>query len=243
MDCFSISWVNEFPYLFLPFLLLSRMLEKVILDSIPKGDSHIFCVVCAAVPSDVDEHADISSVSSPRRPSAVSPLADPLYYTSVTIKPLSQHCPDYSQSLKSLGLPEEISSVICHGLHSSTRKSYKSLNSKWSIFAGSRSFNPYTPSVKDVLKFLHWIHTTTKCSPKHLLKYHASLHWVVNTSFHFALDSVLINRYIPGVFNLNPALPKLPRDIWDINIVLNYWDQQLPNMDLPIVVLSVKTVL
>ena len=80
-------------------------------------------------------------------------------------------------------------------------------------------------------------------SPKTLLNYKTALKWVVNSSFHFVLDSVLISRYITGVFNLFPKPPCPQRDVWDVNKVLNYWDRQPVNKDLPLMMLTQKTVL
>ena len=74
------------------------------------------------------------------------------------------------------------------------------MHKTWFQFAARRSFNPYQPNVANVLAFLHDRHKLN-ASPKTLLNYKTALKWVVNSSFHFVLDSVLISRYITGVFN------------------------------------------
>ena len=46
-----------------------------------------------------------------------------------------------------------------------------------------------------------------------------------------------------GLFNLFPAPPKLLKDIWDVNDVLAYWDRLPMSEDLPLMLLSQKTVI
>ena len=99
------------------------------------------------------------------------------------------------------------------------------------------------PSVKNILQYLHNLFMTSKCLPSTLLKYKAALRWVINSSFHFVLDHVQVSRYITGLFNRHPVPLKAPRDIWDVNDVLTYFDSLPPSKDLPLMLLTIKTVL
>ena len=119
---------------------------------------------------------------------------------------------------------------------------YKAHHKLWFQFAQSRGFNPYIPSVNNVLDFFHWRHQNN-VKPNTLLHYRGALKWVVNSSVHSVLDNVLISRYISGLFNLFPEPPKMPNEILDVNDVLSYWDQLPPLKDLPLMLLSQKTVL
>ena len=96
--------------------------------------------------------------------------------------------------------------------------------------------------MNNVLDFFHWRHQNN-VNAKTLLHYRGALKWVVNSSAHSVLDNVLISRYISGLFNLFPQPPRMPKEIWDVNDVLAYWDRLPPSTDLPLMLLSQKTVL
>ena len=97
------------------------------------------------------------------------------------------------------------------------------------------------PSVKNVLQFLHYLHTR-KWSITSIMSVRSSLKWIVNSSFHSVVDHILVSHFITGLFNLFPPPIQRPKDIWDVNIVLAYWDKQPCNADLPLMLLSQKTV-
>ena len=100
------------------------------------------------------------------------------------------------------------------------------------------------PSVKNVLSYLHWrFHNSISKSPRQLLRIRAALKWTVNSSYHSVIENILVSRYITGLFNMYPQ-PVCPlRDIWDVNIVLEYWNTSPVNEDLPLMLLSQKVVL
>ena len=75
------------------------------------------------------------------------------------------------------------------------------------------------------------------------MHYRCALKWVINSFAHPILDNILVSRYISGLFNLFPAPPKLLKDIWDVNDVLLYWDRLPMSEDLPLMLLSQKTVI
>ena len=95
------------------------------------------------------------------------------------------------------------------------------------------------PSVRDVLKYFHWRHKQN-ISVETLLNDRSALRWIVNSSFRYVLDNVLISRYLSGLFNLYPKMPTTPRDIWDVNQVLSYWDSLPLSRDLPLMLLAQK---
>ena len=55
--------------------------------------------------------------------------------------------------------------------------------------------------------------------------------------------SILISHYISGLFNLFPKPPKKLFDMWDVNVVLDYWNRQPLNSELSLMMLSQKVVL
>ena len=96
--------------------------------------------------------------------------------------------------------------------------------------------------MKNVLAFLHAKHKDN-VQANTLFSYKTALKWIINTSHHAILDSVLISRYLAGLFNLFPRPPKRNKDIWDVNTVLDYWDRQPFNSELTLMMLSQKVVL
>ena len=97
--------------------------------------------------------------------------------------------------------------------------------------------------MKNVIHFLHWKFRNSDMQPLSLTAWRSALKWAVNSSFHPVIDNILVTRYIAGLFNLYPVKPQMPLEIWDINIVLAYWDKQPPNQDLPLMLLTQKAVL
>ena len=154
-----------------------------------------------------------------------------------------QASPSYSHNLSQLpetaALPLDIGHIIGHRIRKTTRKNYKVVHNSWIQFTSEKSFNPYRPSVKNVLVFLHSWHQM-KVSPNTLFMYKTALKRIVHTSFHFILDNVLISQYLSGLFNLFLRPPKPQRDVWDVNQVLLYWDCQPFNKDLPLMMLLQK---
>ena len=190
----------------------------------------------------ITQHAHLTSVPASRKSTGLSALGDHSYTTSSGLDPPISYSSDFSQSIETKDLPAKIKKVISHGLRQSSRANYTSYHRRWLLFARSKSFNPYMPSVSNVLLFLDWVFNPSLMTPKHLLKIHASLKWVVNSTHHTVLENVLVPRYIAGLFNLHPPPPRRMRDVWDVNIVLDYWDQALPNEDLHCMLLSQKVV-
>ena len=122
-----------------------------------------------------------------------------------------------------------------------TKRYYSSIHQQWKLFARSPVFNSYCPSVKNILMFLNCYFKENSATVRTLLKVPSALKWCINTSYHPMLASSLVTRFLQGLFNLNPLPPRKVRDIWDMNIVLAYWDRTLPNTDLPLMLLTQKT--
>ena len=139
--------------------------------------------------------------------------------------------------------PPRIKEILEAALRPSTKKTYTHMCKKWYIFAGAKHFNPYMPTVRNVIDFLDWRVQSFSASATTLLRWKTAIKWVVNSSFHPVIDNILVSRYITGIFHLHPAPPVPPREIWDVNDVLAYWDRQPPNPDLPLILLTQKTIL
>ena len=150
-------------------------------------------------------------------------------------------CSHISKFRETDDLPSDIANIIEHGVRKSTKKNYQIMHKNWVQFAHQQSFNPYCPSVKNVLAFLHSKYQVG-IQANTLFTYKTVLKWVVNSSHHFILDSVLISQYFAGLFNLFPVPPRRKKDVWDVNIVLDYWNRQPFNSELSLMMLSQKVV-
>ena len=104
---------------------------------------------------------------------------------------------------------------------SGTEKQYRSYLDRWKIYCSEHKVDLFNPDLKHPIEFLVSLYKTG-------LGYSA-----VNTA-RSALSTVrhckdgckfgdhpLVCRYMKGVFELKPALPRYS-DIWDVNIVLDY---------------------
>ena len=194
------------------------------------------------VPGD-DASSGQSHLSSPSQTSNLPTLGDHSYSAPVGRQPFVSGSRSFRKTRETAGLPSDIVHIISHGIRQSTQKNYSSFHQKWFQFTSERKVNPYIPSVKNLLLYFHWRHEQDNVGPAALMQERSALKWVVNSSSHAAIDNVLITRYLTGLFNLFPSPPKPPRDIWDINTVLSYWDNLPLSNELPLMLLSQKTVI
>ena len=123
------------------------------------------------------------------------------------------------QKLESQGVTGEPLNIILASWRQGTQKQYTTYIKQWLSFCEKGSKNGFQPSLQDILEFL------TAQSKR--LGYSA-----VNTarsalSTFITIDGVkagehpLISRFMTGVFNQNPALPRYV-ETWDPQIVVSY---------------------
>ncbi len=120
----------------------------------------------------------------------------------------------------------------------STQLQYRTYLNRWFEYCNNVSVDPYTASVNTALNFLSNLYTNG-------LSYSA-----INTA-RSALSSVLdvtdgatpfgqlplVKRFMKGVFQLRPALPRY-NSIWDVKTVFDYFRSQPPIADLTLKELS-----
>ena len=237
VDSFSVTWAEFSPYLFPPFSILNSP------DRPGTSSSGCFSVMdnTTLVP-DPSASPHFRDLSPSRSTTAVSALADHHYSASLSSDLDVGSGTDFQHTRETRDFLPETTNIISHGIRKRTAQGYKSNHKYWFQFAESRGFNPYIPSVKNLLEFFHRRHQNNVL-PNSLLHYCSALKWVINSSAHLVLDNILVSRYISGLFNLFPAPPKLLKDIRDVNDVLAYWDRLPMSEDLPLMLLSQKTVI
>ena len=91
-------------------------------------------------------------------------------------------------------------------------------------YALSRNENPCNTNIDSVLKFLDGMYNDG-CLYSGLCAARSALASVVTIKgFARFLDHPLLARYLRGVFNRHPPLPRYMH-IWDINLVLTYYNR------------------
>lgn len=125
------------------------------------------------------------------------------------------------ESFRSKGLSEDAIDIITQSWRSSTTKQYQGYINKWLLFCHERKSDPFRPPVNVALDFLCKLFRVD------------GLHYSAMNTARSALSTFviidglplgqhfLVKRFLKGVFNLRPALPRY-NVTWDVNIVLDY---------------------
>ena len=96
---------------------------------------------------------------------------------------------------------------------------YESVLKRLKFYALSQNENPYITSIEIVLKFIHDMHNHG-CLYSSLCAARSALASVVTIKgFAKLSDYPLLVRYLKGIFNRHPPLPRY-MNIWDISLVL-----------------------
>lgn len=134
------------------------------------------------------------------------------------------------------GIPEHIASVLLCSWRTTTHKQYAVHLKKWAIFCGEREIAPYSPSIVEVLEFLH--------SQLHLS--YSSLNTARSAlSCIITLDQIpvgkhpLVCRFLKGAFERKPPSNRYYA-IWDVQTVLQFLKTFSPNKSLSLKELSLK---
>ncbi|XP_049886293.1 uncharacterized protein LOC126380737 [Pectinophora gossypiella] len=122
-------------------------------------------------------------------------------------------------------------------LSNNTIKQYDTCLKKWFAYCHQNNLNTYNTSVTNVLSFLtHIYNEGAKYGTLNSCRSALSLllgQKIINNDF--------INRFLKGVFNLRPTLPKYNLT-WDIDQVLNFIANWYPNEDLNLEKISKKLI-
>ena len=93
----------------------------------------------------------------------------------------------------------------------------------WLKFSGSREIGPLQPSIYVVIEFLHDLYKSG-IQYSGIQTARSALSGFLSLCSESQVDignSVLVKKFMRGVFNKRPALPKY-RTTWNPDIVLNY---------------------
>ena len=103
----------------------------------------------------------------------------------------------------------------------------------------TREWNHYTPSANSVLKFLYYLYWNG-CYYSGLSSARTALSTIVHTEGYSKLsDHPLISKFMKGIYNQHPTLPRYV-NIWDINVLLDYFESLPSNSELTLKCLTEK---
>lgn len=139
----------------------------------------------------------------------------------------------------SLSLPETSRRIISCSWKESTSGKYNSCLKKWFDYCGKLGVSPATPAVEHIIAFLTEQFEEGK-SYQTILGYRSAINTIATVEHYSDIcQHPLMHRFIRGVFNIRPPLPKYTK-IWDVSIVLSYIRQLGDNEVMPMLKLSMK---
>lgn len=137
-------------------------------------------------------------------------------------------------------LPEEIVAIILHSRRDSTRSQYKTYLNRWNQFCSARNYNPVETSVAIILNYLHDLYTQgLGYSTLNTARSTLSAFVMLKNSDASIGSHPLVTRYLKGVFNLNPPVPRY-KQIWDTRAVFNVLRTWGPSRDLDLKKLTLR---
>lgn len=122
-------------------------------------------------------------------------------------------------SLINQGVTGEPLNTILESWRSGTRKQYQTYVSAWTKFSSDNSINPMNPTLQQVLEFLSFQSKTVGYSAVATAR--SALSTFIKIDSVKVGDHPLVSRFMSGLFNLKPALPRYT-ETWNPQIVLNH---------------------
>jgi site-specific recombinase XerD len=198
VDAFSLTWNNEFGYIF--HFDCSNLANAELVAQLTA--SHLRRLLSAA-------KGETNTITDPQ--AGIQPS---------TTKNESRTFSIIRKCLKNKGVPKQARNIIIKSWRDSTQKQYNTYINKWIIFC-KQNINPLQPNINNILDFLCKLFNSG-------LKYRSigvaksALSVFLKICSNIDLTSVEeISRFMKGVFNERPALPRY-NTTWDVNIVLNH---------------------
>lgn len=145
------------------------------------------------------------------------------------------------ERLNCQGLSDQAADLILKSWRTKTNRYYDSLFGQWNHWCGERGSDPFSGPVSEVANFL-------ACLYQERYQYNSvNVYRSAISSVHEKVDAVptglhpLITRLIKGIFNVRPPIRRYS-STWDVQIILNYIESNGQLENLPLKVLSLKTV-
>ncbi|XP_038051563.1 uncharacterized protein LOC119724536 isoform X1 [Patiria miniata] len=150
--------------------------------------------------------------------------------------------PFVRENLQRQGISQDAADIIIASWRPATKKSYRSAIQKWILFCARGQINPVRAPVTVVLDCLtEEFHKGNSYSSVNTLR--SAISAIVAPIDVSPIGShPLVKRFMTGVFNLRPAMPRY-NFTWDVNIVFKYLKELGPGEKLPLKGLTMKLVM
>ena len=222
VDAFSIQWGNEVFYAFPPFALIPRVLQKKC-----HWRCHWTCNCSKlAVPKLVRKNTERVNIQTPfsfQKQASVATTTSARNNSPTESQTGPVSMPFIGQALQRYDLSPGVQEIIIQSWRDSTRKQYSTYLSKWENFCLQQGHIPLNPKTVNVLEFLNNLFSqglgySTLNTARSAI---TSVCGIEDTQS----DSFLLTRFMKGVFNMRPSLPRY-HHTWDVNCVLNHLSTQ-----------------
>ncbi|WAR20010.1 LOW QUALITY PROTEIN: hypothetical protein MAR_001848 [Mya arenaria] len=237
-DAFSVSWQNMSPYVFPPFNIVGKVINKIIQDKVDECII-IFPFWCAQswFTMILENMCSFPATKTPG-PIDISPQQRG---TSFREEASTHRSNSIREALQGRGLSGELADFIIKSWSTGTRKQYQHAWRHWGIWNDIRCSSAFQTSETVVLTYLFYLHKSGKSYS--VINTHKAMllctlpffgnSWCKNTDF--------IPRFMRSVFISKPPKPRYIA-MWDVSIVLRFLESLGKNSDLSLKILTFKTV-
>ena len=144
--------------------------------------------------------------------------------------------------ISSYGISQKAEAVILASWRKNTRERYRSVLHKWEAYCSTRGTDPVHTSESIIVEFLNSLYEGGS-SYHTICQARSALNSVIRLAGHNHIaDHSLIARFMKGVFNLRPPLPR-KTVTWDIGKVLLYINNSMAdNAELSLKDLTYKVI-
>ena len=141
------------------------------------------------------------------------------------------------EALREQNIPDASADIIIASWRTATRKTYAVYLNRWIKYAKRRHFNFLSPAPSHIIAFLTRLYKKG-AGYSAINTARSAINQLVSVCSEKNFGScIILNKFMKGIFELRPALPKY-NEIWDVQTVLDYI-KRLPE-DLTLMTLSGK---
>lgn len=145
------------------------------------------------------------------------------------------------RSLESQNFSSKVNEIILQSWRKPTLEKYESVLRRWNQFCSERNEDPIHPNIASVLDYFVHLHENG-CMYSGLASARSALSSVVQIQGYSSLSGhPMVARFLKGIFNRYPPAAKYA-NIWDIDVLLQYYKSLPSNQALDFKALSQKLV-
>ena len=119
------------------------------------------------------------------------------------------------------GVSQQTIEILASSWRDGTRTQYRSYIEGWCTFFERLQYDSFRPSVANILDFLTMLYDECSLGYSALNTARSALSTFIVVEGVPVGQHHLVKRFMRGVFNLRPALPRYAL-MWDANIILKY---------------------